>query len=170
MLSKIQHRLDKFINSVGAICGSVIFLLMLVTVFYNVIKRYFFNDVSIALQELEWHLFGAMFMFGIGYTLKENAHVRVDIFYNRFSAKTQAIVDIVGAVVFTLPFSILIIYFSYSYTADAYLLNEGSADPGGLPYRWVVRSIIPLSFGFLCICCVRVILSNIQLLQKLKQS
>jgi TRAP-type mannitol/chloroaromatic compound transport system permease small subunit len=65
-------------------------LLMIINVFYDVIMRYFFNDVSIGMQELEWHLFAAMFMFGIAYTLKEDGHVRVDIFYETMSARKKS--------------------------------------------------------------------------------
>ena len=71
------------------IFASLLMVLMIMNVFYDVIMRYFFNDVSIAMQELEWHLFAAMFMFGIAYTLKEDAHVRVDIFYDAMSAKNR---------------------------------------------------------------------------------
>jgi TRAP-type mannitol/chloroaromatic compound transport system permease small subunit len=75
----ILKSLKQIIDTVGGIC-SIIMILMVVNVFYNVVSRYFFNNVSIGMQELEWHLFSAMFMFGIGYTLKEDSHVRVDIF------------------------------------------------------------------------------------------
>jgi len=83
-MNNLINRLKKFIDVVGNIC-SLLMILMILNVFYDVVLRYFFNDVSIGMQELEWHLFAAMFMFGIGYSLKEDAHVRVDIFYDQLS-------------------------------------------------------------------------------------
>jgi TRAP-type mannitol/chloroaromatic compound transport system permease small subunit len=154
----------KIIDALGNLC-SLLMLLMIANVFYDVIMRYFFNDVSIGMQELEWHLFGAMFMFGIAYTLKENAHVRVDIFYDAMSLKKQAIVNIFGSLIFALPITLLILYFSYAYTFEAYEMGEGSADPGGLPHRWLVRSVIPLASCFLVLAIFHVVLSNIQLLR-----
>ncbi|PCH95839.1 MAG: C4-dicarboxylate ABC transporter [Gammaproteobacteria bacterium] len=139
-------------------------VLMILNVFYDVIMRYFFNDVSIGMQELEWHLFAAMFMFGIAYTLKEDAHVRVDIFYDAMSKRQQAVINIFGALVFALPITLLICFYSIDYTMEAYSMGEGSADPGGLPHRWIVRSIIPLSSVFLVLAIIHVVLSQILVL------
>ena len=156
--------LSKIIDILGNFC-SLLMLLMIANVFYDVIMRYFFNDVSIGMQELEWHLFAAMFMFGIAYTLKEDAHVRVDIFYDVMSAKKKAIINIFGSMVFALPITLLILYFGVDYASEAYSMGEGSADPGGLPHRWIVRSVIPLSSFFLVLSIIHVLLSNIQTLR-----
>ena len=86
----------KIIDTVGNLC-SLLMVLMVLNVFYDVVMRYFFNDVNIGMQELEWHLFAAMFMFGIGYTLKEDGHVRVDIIYDQLSKRKQALINIVGS-------------------------------------------------------------------------
>ncbi len=155
--------IGKIIDALGNLC-SLLMVLMILNVFYDVIMRYFFNDVSIGMQELEWHLFAAMFMFGIAYTLKEDAHVRVDIFYDAMSKRKQAFINIFGALVFVLPITLLICYYSIDYTIDAYTMGEGSGDPGGLPHRWIVRSVIPLSSVFLMLAIIHVVLSQIQVL------
>lgn len=155
--------IGKIIDVLGNFC-SILMLLMIANVFYDVIMRYFFNDVSIGMQELEWHLFAAMFMFGIAYTLKEDNHVRVDIFYDAMSKRKQAFINIFGALVFALPITMLIGYYGIDYTLEAFNMGEGSADPGGLPHRWIVRSIIPLSSVFLMLAIVHVVLSQIQIL------
>jgi len=155
--------IGKIIDALGNFC-SILMLLMIANVFYDVIMRYFFNDVSIGMQELEWHLFAAMFMFGIAYTLKEDAHVRVDIFYDQMSARKRAIVNIFGAIFFALPITVVILYYSIDYTMEAYQMGEGSGDPGGLPHRWIVRSVIPTSSVFLILAIIHVVLSNIQTL------
>lgn len=153
----------RIIDVLGNLC-SLLMLLMIANVFIDVIMRYFFNDVSIGMQELEWHLFAAMFMFGIAYTLKEDAHVRVDIFYDVMSAKKKAIVNIIGSLLFALPITLIILYYGYDYAFEAYSMGEGSADPGGLPHRWIVRSVIPLSCFFLVLSILHVLLTNIQTL------
>lgn len=162
-MDKVLKILGKIIDVLGNFC-SLLMILMIINVFYDVIMRYFFNDVSIGMQELEWHLFAAMFMFGIAYTLKEDGHVRVDIFYEAMSAKRQAIINIFGSLVFALPITLLILYFGYDYAFDAYQMGEGSGDPGGLPHRWIVRSVIPVSSLFLVLAIIHVLLSNIQVL------
>ncbi len=154
---------SKIIDILGNFC-SLLMLLMIINVFYDVIMRYFFNDVSIGMQELEWHLFAAMFMFGIAYTLKEDGHVRVDIFYETMSARKKAIINIFGSVVLALPMTLLIFYYSWDYTLEAYEMGEGSGDPGGLPHRWIVRSIIPLSSLFLVLAIIHVVLTQLKTL------
>ena len=156
--------LGKFIDGVGYLCG-LLMILMVLNVFYDVIARYAFNDVSIGLQELEWHLFATMFMFGIGYTLKHEGHVRVDVIYDRLGAKTQAWINIIGTLLFALPFTALIVYYGYGYAYEAYEIGEGSADPGGLPHRWIIRSVISLSSGFVFLSLVYVLLLQIGVLR-----
>ena len=151
----------KTLDALGNLC-SLLMILMILNVFFDVIMRYFFNDVSIGMQELEWHLFAAMFMFGIAYTLKEDAHVRVDIFYDVMSIRKQALVNIFGSLVFALPITVVILYYSWDYTYEAYKMGEGSGDPGGLPHRWIVRSVIPLSSFFLMLAIFHMLLNNIQ--------
>ncbi|MCH2056292.1 MAG: TRAP transporter small permease subunit [Thalassotalea sp.] len=164
----IINLLKKVIDAIGYLC-SILMILMIVNVFYDVIMRYFFNDVSIAMQELEWHLFAGMFMFGIGYTLKGDGHVRVDVFYDRFSSRAKALVNILGSLFFALPITLLTIFYSWDYTLEAYQMGEGSADPGGLPHRWVIRSVIPISSTYLVICIIYVLIHQLQTLLKQSQ-
>lgn len=165
-MKTLLNILEKFIDAVGSLC-SVLMILMILNVFYDVVMRYFFNDVNIAMQELEWHLYAAMFMFGIGYTLKENGHVRVDVIYDQLSKKSQAIINIAGSLLFALPFTLLILYFSWDYALEAYTMGEGSADPGGLPHRWIIRSVIPVSSIYLLVCLLYVVLTQIKSLSTL---
>jgi len=152
--------IEKFINLVGALC-SLLMILMVLNVFVDVVMRYFFNNVNIGMQELEWHIFAAMFMLGIGYTFKEDGHVRVDIIYEGLSKKSQLCINILGAVFFAFPITFIILYYGWGYTFDAYNMGEGSPDPGGLPHRWIVRSVIPLSSLFLLSCIFYVTVNNL---------
>ena len=168
-MDPILKIIGKIIDGLGNFC-SLLMILMIINVFYDVIMRYFFNDVSIGMQELEWHLFAAMFMFGIAYTLKEDAHVRVDIFYDAMSVKKQAIINIFGSLVFALPITVLILYYSWDYTFEAYEMGEGSGDPGGLPHRWIVRSVIPLSSIFLLLAIFHVLITQLKVLSMANKS
>lgn len=126
-------------------------LLTIFTIFIDVVLRYVFNNSSITIQEMGWHLFSVMFLLGISYTLQHDAHVRVDVFYAKFDVKKQAWINIIGFVIFILPISVLIIYNGIDFSYQAFLLNEQSGDPGGLPYRFIIKGIIPLSFILLII-------------------
>ncbi|MCG3863477.1 MULTISPECIES: TRAP transporter small permease subunit [unclassified Photobacterium] len=146
--------LERFFNRIGDVLGllaSLLFLLLLINVVYDVVMRYVFNDVSIALQEMEWHLFSAVFLLGVPYAIRSAGHVRVDVFYERLSRKSQAIIDILGTLFFLLPFCLLVTWYGIDFAKESYALGETSGDPGGLAYRWIIKAMIPLSFGLMAI-------------------
>ena len=143
-----MHIIDKITKYLGYFTAFILVVLVLLVV-YDASLRYMFSSGSIALQELEWHLFDVIILFGISYTLKYNAHVRVDIFYSQFCDKTKRIINIISSVFFILPFSILIIYISIDFVLLSFEQNEVSSNPGGLEYRYIIKSILPLSFVFL---------------------
>ncbi len=157
---KLERIINKFSDFIGSI-AAILLLALLVNVFYDVIMRYLFNDVSIGMQELEWHLYATVFLLGITYTLKENAHVRVDIIYERLPPKKQAFVDITGTLFLLLPFSLLIAYYGIGFAQESYALGETSGDPGGLPYRWIIKSMISVSFIFVIISSVGFMLRSL---------
>jgi TRAP-type mannitol/chloroaromatic compound transport system permease small subunit len=168
MLLRLEKFFDRFSDVMGWIAG-VLNLLMLVNVFYDAIMRYFFKTGSIALQEMEWHLFAIVFLFGIAYGLKEDGHVRVDVLYDRFSPRTKAIINIAGTLLLLLPLSVLIIEGSVWYVQEAYTSGEVSGDPGGLPYRWLIKLVIPASFVFLVVSAVGFVIRNINVLLGLEE-
>ncbi|PHR58831.1 MAG: C4-dicarboxylate ABC transporter [Arcobacter sp.] len=140
--------IDTFIEYVGRFTALILIVLSLLVV-YDALSRYLFHSGSIALQELEWHLFDFVILLGIPYALKEGAHVRVDIFYASFSAKTKAMVNLFSQVFLILPFASLVIYMGYDFVLQSFVQLEGSSDPGGLPYRFIVKSLMLLSFSLL---------------------
>ena len=163
MLLKLETILDRFSDVMGWIAG-VLNLAMLVNVFYDAIARYFFSTGSIAMQEMEWHLFAVVFLFGIAYALKEDGHVRVDVLYDGFSPRWKAIVNIAGTVVLLLPLAVLIVEGSVWYVQEAYTSGEVSGDPGGLPHRWLIKLVIPASFVFLIVSAAGFIIRNINIM------
>jgi len=162
MLLRLEHFFDRFSDLMGWIAG-ILNLLMLFNVFYDSIMRYFFSSGSIALQEMEWHLFAMVFLFGIAYALKEDGHVRVDVFYDRYSPRLKAMVNIGGTALLLLPLSVLVIEGSVWYVQEAISTGEVSGDPGGLPYRWLIKLVIPASFVFLLVSATGFVIHNINI-------
>jgi TRAP-type mannitol/chloroaromatic compound transport system permease small subunit len=162
MLLKLERFFDRFSDLMGWIAG-FLNLVMLVNVFYDSIMRYFFRSGSIALQEMEWHIFAVVFLFGMAFTLKEDGHVRVDILYDQFSPRWKAVVNIAGTLFFLIPLAILIVNGSYWFVMEAYEVNEVSGDPGGLTHRWLIKSVIPMSFVFLIVSACGFIVRNLRI-------
>ena len=109
--------IERVFNRIGDALGwlsSMLFILLIANVVYDVVMRYAFNDVSIAFQEMEWHLFSAVFLLGVPYAIKAGGHVRVDVFYEQLSFKAQAIIDLLGTLIFLLPFCLLVAWFKTS--------------------------------------------------------
>ena len=158
--------IEKFIIITVNILGKVIaflLLLMVLNVSFDVMMRYVFHNSSVGMQEMEWHLFSVIFLFGISVALKDEGHVRVDFLYDRFNPRKKAIVNIIGTVFFLIPFALLILCGSYEFVQDAYVTHEISEDPGGLPFRWLIKGMIPLSLAFLIFSAVGYILQNVRL-------
>ncbi|MET4160329.1 C4-dicarboxylate ABC transporter [Marinobacterium iners] len=146
-LLRLEQTINAFSDWLGKI-SAVLFVIMLFNVFYDVITRYLFNDVSIGMQELEWHLFAAMFMLGVPFTLRVGGHVRVDLIYEGLSLKKKAWIDLFGVLTLLFPFCLLVAWYGVDFARESFELGEGSGDPGGLPYRWVIKAVIP--FAFFC--------------------
>lgn len=118
---------------------------------WDVAMRYVFRQGSVALQELEWHLFSAIFLLGAAYTLKQDGHVRVDVLYrSRFlSEGARRAIDVAGTLLFLLPFCALVLWASLPFVADAWTHGETSPDPGGLTHRWLAKALIPAGAALL---------------------
>ena len=142
--------LKKIISKTGKI-SSWFSLALVLLISTDVLLRYVFNFSTAALYEMEWHLFAIIFLLASPYTLQKNKHVRVDVFYNNFSKRKKNIVDLIGNIIFLIPFSFIIFYTSLPFVEDSFSILESSPDPGGLPYRFIIKSIIPIAFFLLMI-------------------
>lgn len=152
---------DHITDSV-ALLSSITLAFLVLLIVYDALMRYIFQSGSIALQELEWHLFDVVILLSIAYTLKENAHVRVDIFFDNFSNKYKKLIDIFTTLFFILPFSLLIIYFSYDFVLMSFTQMEASSNPGGLEYRYLVKSLMPLAFVFVILQAISKLISDVK--------
>ncbi|MCK5097491.1 MAG: TRAP transporter small permease subunit, partial [Desulfobacteraceae bacterium] len=124
--------------------GLLVFIIIL-----QVILRYVFNNGLIALEELEWHLYAVGIMTGASYAMVKDVHIRVDLVHSRLSNKTQTIFEIFGILFLLLPFLCVIFHHSLDFVYEAWRLSERSPSPMGLPYRWVVKGLIPFGFGLM---------------------
>jgi len=126
-----------------------------------VLARYVFGVGSIALQESVMYMHGIVFMLGIAFTLKEQGHVRVDVLHEKFSRRTRTLIDIAGTILFLLPVSIFILLTSLDYVSFAWSLRESSAQPGGLPGVFLVKTLIPVMAALLALQGIAEILRGI---------
>jgi TRAP-type mannitol/chloroaromatic compound transport system permease small subunit len=138
LIDGLNNRVGQFISWLST--------LLVAIVCYDVFTRYFLRSSSVAVQEMEWHIFAVLFLIGAAYTLKEEAHVRVDVFYTTLSPRGKAIIDLFGSLVFLIPFSLLVIWTSITFISMSYMIQETSPDPGGLPYRYLLKAMIPAGF------------------------
>lgn len=124
-------------------------LAMVLVVFGDVVLRYAFRVTSGATQELEWYLFGTLYLLAAGYTLLYDEHVRVDIVYSKLSPRRRAWLDFILFWIFFFPSCLFVIYASWPFVRNAWAVWEGSPDPGGLPFRWLLKSMIIVGFVLL---------------------
>lgn len=144
-------RLAGLIDGLNERIGRAMYWLVLVAVIVsagNAISRKLFNVSSNAYLELQWYLFSAMFLFCAGYTLLRNEHVRIDVVAGRFSARTQAWIDIFGTLFFLLPVAVLFIWLSWPIFIRTYTHGEISTNAGGL-LIWPARLMVPVGFALL---------------------
>lgn len=160
----LADSLDKFILNIGKVVSWTNFVLIIVTLL-QVILRYGFNHGLVMLEELEWHLYSFAFMIGLSYSLVTNSHVRVDVLQSRFSRTTREFIDIIGHLFLLIPFLLVLIYYGWEFTSSSFALNESSATPLGLPFRWIIKSVIPISFVLMMIAAVSRIIRSIAIIR-----
>lgn len=162
----LRARIESIVDVVGE-WTSWLALVIVALMAANVLLRYLFSMGTVWAQELEWHLLVPLILFGMSYALRHGEHVRVDIVYGRFSVRTKLIVDLVSAIL-AIAISVLIIWLSLHYVQQAYVIDEGSPDPGGLPHRFLIKALIPIGFVLLLLQSIAVALGSIEKLRLLK--
>ena len=160
LLKKYIQFINYFSTKTGELV-SWLSLLLVGVVCYDVGMRYVANRSSVAVQELEWHIFALIFLLAAPYTLRNNNHVRVDVIYAKMTEKTKAWVNLLGCALFLIPFCILVVYTSKDFVTSSFLWKEGSPDPGGLEMRWLLKSVIPLSFFLLMLQAFSMLFSSL---------
>lgn len=162
-LLRISDALGSFVNKIGRLASWTFFILVGV-ILVDVIGRHFFSIGSSQLQELEWHLHTVLLMFCIGFGYVQDSHVRIDIIRERLGRRTQCWIEIVGCVLFLIPFCLVVIYYGMELTGRSWDKSEISSSAAGLPYRWLIKSAIPIGMSVLLLAGVSVLLRRIVML------
>ena len=155
--------IDSITDAIGRwVAWSVIFMAILTIVV--VVLRYGLNAGSIFTQEAVTYLHGTLFTLGAAYTLKSGRHVRVDVFYRRFSPEQKAWVDAIGGIMFLIPFCFFVFVITWSYVMQSWATLEVSADPGGIPAVFLLKSLMPAMACGLCLQGVAEVFKSIFIL------
>ncbi len=148
-MDRIADRLERAVELIGRATAWLALALVLLMA-ANVLLRYFFHVGSVWSQELEWHLLVPLALFGMSYGILKDGHLRVDLLYVRFNERARLWIDFVSAVLLVLV-ALATLWLSLGYVEQSSSIGEGSPDPGGLPYRYVLKAFIPIGFGLLAL-------------------
>lgn len=141
--------IERAVDLIGR-AASWLALVIVVLMAVNVVLRYAFSIGSVWAQELEWHLLVPLIMFGIPFALLKGEHVRVDVLFEKFSPRTQHLIDIVSQVL-GMTIAAIFFYLCIGYVQQSFAIDETSSDPGGLSHRWLLKSLLPLGFAVLAL-------------------
>ena len=162
----MRERIERAVDLIGR-AASWLALVIVVVMATNVVLRYLFSIGSVWSQELEWHLLAPLIMFGIPYALLKGDHVRVDVLFEKFKPVNQQRVEVVSQLL-GIAISLLFLWLSFAYVQQSYSIGETSSDPGGLPYRWILKSLLPLGFALLALQSFATLLGVFAKLRELK--
>ena len=160
MLLKVSSVIDNIIDQIGQLI-SWISLILILLICVDVFMRYFLSTSKIWMVELEWHLFSVLFLVGASYTLLHDKHVRVDLFYENYSPKRKRIVNALGILILIIPWCLIILTTSWDYALNSFSFREGSPQPGGLPARYIVKSIIFCGYFLLLVQAISILIKSI---------
>ena len=144
---QLADGIDAFIDAVGHVTAWSSFALALV-MGGNVLLRYVINTGTVWSQELEWHLMAPICLFGMSYALRHGEHVRVDVLFAGFSRRNKDFVEFLSSLIL-MAISLIIIWLSIPYVMQSWSIGESSANPGGIPARYILKSLIPTGFALM---------------------
>jgi len=162
-LLNISARLESILVAIGKL-GAWLSLPLIALIMFDIISRKFFVLGSTKLQEMEWHLHAALFLLALGYAYLKNSHVRIEVIRESFSTKLKAILEVIGVLIFILPYTGLIVWFGIDFVSRSYGMNEVSAALTGLSHRWIMKSFVPMGMAFLWLAGISVLLRNLSYL------
>ena len=146
----VSRVIDRLLAITGEI-ASALWVVLVAVIVVQVVARYAFGQGSVMMEELQWHLYAIGFMLGLGFTDMRERNVRIDVLAERFSPRTRLRIELVGLLLLFLSFCVVIIWYSVPYVATSFQLHETSAAPGGLPYRWFLKSFLVTGFVLLAL-------------------
>ncbi|WP_313088381.1 TRAP transporter small permease subunit [Pseudomonas sp.] len=148
--NRFSRGLDRVLVAIGE-ASAWIWLLVLAVVLTNVFSRFVLSRGSIALEELSWHLFGAALMLALAYAVVRDDHVRVDVLREKFTLRSQAIIELLAIILLALPVVLLMVDALVPFAYQAYLYDERSQAPSGLPHRFIFKSVLPVGLALVAL-------------------
>lgn len=145
-----SRMVDRIIGWFGEL-ASLLWTVLVAVIVIQVVLRYGFGLGSIMLEETQWHLYAVGFLLGLAFTEVQERNVRIDVLAERFSYRTRLWIEMFGIVFFLLAFSLVTVWFSIPFVVTSWELAEVSAAPGGLPYRWALKSFLITAFALLAL-------------------
>ena len=149
----LSRGIDRLLAFTGEL-ASALWTVLVVVIVVQVVARYAFGTGSIMMEELQWHLYAIGFMLGLGFTEMRERNVRIDVLAERWSQRTRLKIELFGIVALLLTFSLVIVWYALPYFHTSWVFNEVSAAPGGLPYRWFIKSFLITAFVLLALAGV----------------
>lgn len=169
VLLSMARAIDRANEGIGRAVSWLAVIMVLIGA-YNAIVRYLgryigFNLSSNAYIEMQWYLFSLLFLLGAAWTLKQDAHVRVDVFYARVSDRARSWINVVGSVLFLIPFCVFVLWVSWPAVRNSWQVREVSPDPGGL-VRWPLKAVILVAFMLLLLQALSELVKEIDRLRQ----
>lgn len=141
---RIIELIDNFILGLGSGISWLSFALVCV-ILVQVILRYVFSSGLVVLEELQWYLYAIVVMNAVAYGVSDDIHISMDLFYQKFSIRTQIIINLFGLIFFALPISLIFFVKGIEYTQASFAVGESSPSPEGLPCLWLIKAVMPIS-------------------------
>ena len=142
-------RLDALFNNTIILIGRLAAwtsICLIVVILFDVVTRRFLVLGSTKLQELEWHIHAVLFMLCLGYAYLKDSHVRIDLLRERLSRRKQLWIELIGCLLFLIPYSFLVIFYGVDWWHRSFAMNESAPSATGLPYRWIIKAVLPIGF------------------------
>ncbi|MGD8601688.1 MAG: TRAP transporter small permease subunit [Gemmatimonadota bacterium] len=167
LLRRLSSGVDALNDRIGASIRWLV-LLMVLTGAGNAVVRYFSRGLGLSLNlvpvtEAQWYLFSIVFLLGAAYALRHGVHVRVDVLYERLTTRTRAWIDLVGTVLFLVPFAVMMLWVTFPAVRSSWEIREASPDPGGLP-RYPVKALILVAFALLVLQALSEVVKQVDIL------
>lgn len=144
----LSHKIDTSIQKIGSAVSWLWIALMLI-ICVNVFMKNALGQGSVRFEEIQWHIYSLVFLFGLSYTMTFDEHVRVDLFYEGMSFRRRAQIEIIGIALFLLPFLAILLYYTFPFVVKAVVDGERSSSPAGLSHYWIIKSALLIGLGLL---------------------
>ncbi|MDA0346552.1 MAG: TRAP transporter small permease subunit [Verrucomicrobia bacterium] len=149
---RLAEKFELILQKFGKACAWIL-LVLLVSIIVQVCLNFFSSSIT-WMEELQWYLYGISSLIAMSYTMTGNGHVRVDLFHRKFSVLTKQVLESIWILIALTPLYIVTLFYGWDFAFESFKIMEGSADPGGLPFRWLVKAFIPISSILLIVTAV----------------